>query len=45
MKLKFQTLADEINSFDVVHPCIGENFSFLNTIRKKQNLELNFYFE
>ncbi len=39
---KFQTLADEINSFDVVHPCIGENFSFLNSIRKKQNLELNF---
>ena len=41
-ELKFQTLADEINSFDVVHPCIGENFSFLNTIRKKQNLKFNF---
>ena len=41
-ELKFQTLADEINSFDVVHPCIGENFSFLNSIRKKRNLELNF---
>ena len=41
-EVKFQTLADEINSFDVVHPCIGENFSFLNTIRKKRNLELNF---
>ena len=41
-ELKFQTLVDEINSFDVVHPCIGENFSFLNSIRKKRNLELNF---
>ncbi len=41
-EVKFQTLADEINSFDVIHPCIGENFSFLNTIRKKRNLELNF---
>ena len=41
-ELKFQSLTDEITSFDVVHPCIGENFSFLNTIRKKRNLELNF---
>ncbi len=41
-EVKFQTLADEINSFDVVHPCVGENFSFLNTIRKKRNLDLNF---
>ena len=41
-EVKFQTLITEINSFDVVHPCIGENFSFLNTIRKKRNLELNF---
>ncbi len=41
-EVKFQTLANEINSFDVVHPCIGENFSFLNSLRKKRNLELNF---
>ena len=41
-ELKFQTLVDEINSFDIVHPCIGENFSFLNSMRKKRNLELNF---
>ena len=41
-EVKFQTLVDEINSFDVVHPCIGENFSFLNSIRKKRNLKLNF---
>ncbi len=39
---KFITLASEINSFDVIHPSIGENYSYLNTIRKKQNLELNF---
>ena len=41
-EVKFQTLVTEINSFDVVHPCIGENFSYLNTIRKKRNLKLNF---
>ncbi len=41
-EVKFQNLVDEINSFDVVHPCIGENFSFLNNIRKKRNLKLNF---
>ncbi len=40
-EVKFQTLVNETNSFDVVHPCIGENFSFLNAIRKKRNLELN----
>ena len=39
---KFKTLTGEINSFDVIHPSIGENYSYLNTIRKKQNLELNF---
>ena len=39
---KFKTLTNEINSFDVIHPSIGENYSYLNTIRKKQNLELNF---
>ena len=41
-EVKFKTLVGEINSFDVIHPSIGENYSFLNTIRKKQNLELNF---
>ena len=41
-EVKLKTLVGEINSFDVVHPCIGENFSFLNTIRKKRNLKLNF---
>tara|TARA_A100001015_G_scaffold35862_1_gene39582 strand:- start:199 stop:1335 length:1137 start_codon:yes stop_codon:yes gene_type:complete len=41
-EVKFQILTDEIKSFDIVHPCIGENFSYLNTMRKKRNLELNF---
>ena len=41
-ELKFKTLTDEIKSFDVIHPNIGENFSYLNTTRKKQNLKLNF---
>ncbi len=41
-EVKFKNLAGEINSFDVIHPSIGENYSYLNTIRKKQNLELNF---
>ena len=41
-ELKFQTLTDEIKSFDVVHPSIGENYSYLNIMRKKQNLVLNF---
>ena len=41
-EVKFQTLADEIKSFDIVYPSIGENFSYLNTIRKKKDLELNF---
>ncbi len=41
-EIKFQTLTDKIKSFDVIHPSIGENYSYLNTIRKKQNLELNY---
>ena len=41
-EVQFQTLTDEIKAFDVVHPSIGENFSYLNIIRKKRNLELNF---
>ncbi len=41
-ELKFQTLTDEIKSFDVIHPSIGENYSYLNIMRKKQNLVFNF---
>ena len=39
---KFQPVVEKIKSFDVIHPCIGENYSYLNSIRKKQNLNLNF---
>ena len=35
-EVKFQNITDKVNSFDVVHPCIGENFSFLNTMRKRE---------
>ena len=41
-EVKFQTIIDEVNSFDVVHPSIGENFSYLNSMRKKRDLKLNF---
>ena len=39
---KFQPVVEKIKSFDVIHPCIGENYSYLNNMRKKQNLNLNF---
>ena len=39
---KFQPVVEKIKSFDVIHPCIGENYSYLNSTRKKQNLNLNF---
>ncbi len=39
---QFQPVVEKIKSFDVIHPCIGENYSYLNSMRKKQNLNLNF---
>ena len=30
------------NSFDVIYPSIGENFSFLKRLIKKNNLNINF---
>ena len=41
-EIELQSLAKELLSFDVIHPSIGENYSFLNNIRKKQSLNLNF---
>ena len=41
-EIELQSLAKETLSFDVIHPSIGENYSFLNNIRKKQSLNLNF---
>ena len=37
-----QSSAKEIISFDVIHPSIGENYSYLNSLRKKLNLKLSF---
>ena len=33
---------EKCNKFDVVYPTIGENFSFLNNLKKKYSLEINF---
>ena len=41
-EVKFQNLIEKNSSFDTVHSCIGENYSYLNNLRKKQNLNLNF---
>ena len=41
-ELKFQTLIEKNSSFDVVYSCVGENYSYLNSVRKKYNLNLNF---
>ena len=41
-EIEFQSLAKEIISFDVIHPSIGENYSYLNSLRKKLNLKLSF---
>ena len=39
---KFQTLIEKVKYFDVIYPCIGENYSYLNNIEKTRNLKLNF---
>jgi hypothetical protein len=39
---ELQSSAKETISFDVIHPSIGENYSYLNSLRKKLNLKLNF---
>ena len=39
---KLQSLMEKINCFDVLHPSIGENHSYLNNMRKKHHLKLNF---
>ena len=38
---KLQSLMEKIKSFDVLHPSIGENHSYLNNMRKKYHLKLN----
>ena len=39
---ELQSSAKEAISFDVIHPSIGENYSYLNSLRKKLNLKLSF---
>jgi deoxyribodipyrimidine photo-lyase len=39
---QLKAFVKKIKSFDVVYPSIGENYSFLNNLRKKESLKLNF---
>ena len=39
---QFEELADKTKNFDIIYPSIGENLSFLKSIKKKKNLEYNF---
>ena len=39
---ELQSSAKETISFDVIHPSIGENYSYLNSLKKKLNLKLSF---
>jgi len=41
-EIKFQTLIEKLKYFDVIYPCVGENYSYLNSLRKKHGLKLNF---
>ena len=41
-EVKLQLILEKARSFDVIHPSIGENYSYLNSVRKKYNLNLNF---
>jgi len=36
------SLFDAVKSFDVIYPSIGENFSFLKKVMKKNNLKINY---
>jgi deoxyribodipyrimidine photo-lyase len=40
-EIKFQSIVEKIKFFDVIYPCVGENYTYLNSMRKKQNLKLN----
>ena len=39
---QFEELANKTKNFDIIYPSIGENLSFLKSIKKKKNLEYNF---
>ena len=38
----FDKFTNEIKNLDVIYPSIGENLSFLKSIKKKKNLNYNF---
>ena len=41
-EIHFDKLTNEIKDLDVIYPSIGENLSFLKSIKKKKNLNYNF---
>ena len=41
-EISFDKLTNEIKDLDVIYPSIGENLSFLKSIKKKKNLNYNF---
>ena len=41
-EIDFDKLTNEIKDLDVIYPSIGENLSFLKSIKKKKNLNYNF---
>ena len=41
-EINFDKLTNEIKDLDVIYPSIGENLSFLKSIKKKRNLNYNF---
>jgi len=41
-EINFDKLTNEIKDLDVIYPSMGENLSFLKSIKKKKNLNYNF---
>jgi hypothetical protein len=41
-EINFDKLTSEIKDLDVIYPSVGENLSFLKSIKKKKNLNYNF---
>ena len=41
-EINFDKLINEIKDLDVIYPSVGENLSFLKSIKKKKNLNYNF---
>ena len=41
-EVNFDKLTNEIKDLDIIYPSVGENLSFLKSIKKKKNLNYNF---